>query len=259
MWHPGLTQSHDLPQMSSTAEGKRSENHVMWHHKQADIGGPLINSNTTSVSRTQTEGSWLSSSHHLSASQHQFQDAAEDSKSVSAAWPALSGYSTLHSSKLNNGDPIIDPNENGKKAETATSCRLFGFELINHSSSTPLGKAHAHPISASSDGNGLLSTLSASDSDQKSDLSKASKEQQQGQSHVSPKEIQSKQNCYSNTRSRTKVLKQTYLLMIEFYYVALVKVANVKIYGVGLEKYCEGPNAGHCCWSGCGLDIIGRV
>lgn len=200
MWHPGLTQSHDLTQMSSTAEGKRGENHVMWHHKQADIGGPLINSNTTSVSRTQTEGSWLSSS-HVSASQHQFQDATDDSKSVSA-WPALSaGYSTLHSSKLSS-DPIIDPNENGKKAEIATSCRLFGFELINHSSSTPVGKAHGHPT----EGNGRQIILSASDSDQKSDMSKASREQKQGQSHVSPKEIQSKQYCYSNTRSRTKVL-----------------------------------------------------
>lgn len=208
VWHLGLTQSHDLTQMSSTAEGKRSENHVMWHHKQADIGGPLINSNTACVSRTQTEGSWLSSS-HVSASQHQFQDATEDSKSVSA-WPALSGYSTLHSSKPIS-DTIIDPNGNGKKAETATSCRLFGFELMNHSSSPPVGKAHAHSISVSSgtaEGNGRQSILSASDSDQKSDLSKASKEQKQGQSHVSPKEIQSKQNCYSNTRSRTKVQMQ---------------------------------------------------
>ena len=221
-----MTQSsHDLTQMSSTAEGKRSENHVKWHHhKQAEIGGPLINSNSTTttttntnVSRTQTEGSWLSSSHHhhhlSAAAQHQFQDATEDSKSVSA-WPALSGgcYSTLHSSKITS-DPMIDPNANeyGKKAEMATSCRLFGFELINHSSSPtpPVGKVHAHPITAalSEAANGLQSTLSASaDSDQKSDLSKASKEQKQGQSHVSPKEIQSKQNCYSNTRSRTKVL-----------------------------------------------------
>ncbi|KAL6349434.1 hypothetical protein AAG906_034091 [Vitis piasezkii] len=198
VWHLGLTQSHDLTQMSSTAEGK----------EQADIGGPLINSNTACVSRTQTEGSWLSSS-HVSASQHQFQDATEDSKSVSA-WPALSGYSTLHSSKPIS-DTIIDPNGNGKKAETATSCRLFGFELMNHSSSPPVGKAHAHSISVSSgtaEGNGRQSILSASDSDQKSDLSKASKEQKQGQSHVSPKEIQSKQNCYSNTRSRTKVQMQ---------------------------------------------------
>ncbi|XP_041026658.1 auxin response factor 9-like [Juglans microcarpa x Juglans regia] len=91
--------------------GKRSENHAMWHHKQTDV-----NSASNSISRTQTDGSWLSSP-RACVSRNLFQDTMDDRKSVSK-WPSLPGYSTPHSSQPNN-DPFPDPIEKVKKADTA--------------------------------------------------------------------------------------------------------------------------------------------
>ncbi|XP_040986768.1 auxin response factor 9-like isoform X4 [Juglans microcarpa x Juglans regia] len=179
--------------------GKRGENHVMWHHKQTDIN------NSNPISRTQTDGSWFSS--HTSVTGHQFQDAVDARKSVSG-WPSLSGFSTAHSSKLSN-DPLPDTVEKAKKrADTASGCRLFGIELINNStSSTPMMKATAQPISMPNGSSEVRSTPSATDSDHKSDLSKCSQEKELGQLQVLlPKE--SKQNCSTSTRSRTKVQMQ---------------------------------------------------
>ncbi|KDP25269.1 hypothetical protein JCGZ_20425 [Jatropha curcas] len=198
-WNSRLTQSHDLTQLSVTAECKRNENHMIWHHKQSDI-----NSHSNSISRSPTEGGWLSSP-RVNVSQHLFQEATEDSKSVSN-WPVVSGYSTPQSAKFKN-DPILEPIEKGRKSEGTTSYRLFGIELINHStSSLPIEKTPAHPASVSSgtiEGH-VMSTLSASDSDQKSDVSKEKKSEEL---QVSPKDVQSRQSSAS-TRSRTKVQMQ---------------------------------------------------
>ncbi|KAJ6426419.1 hypothetical protein OIU84_022099 [Salix udensis] len=115
------------------------------------------------------------------------------------------GYSTPLSSKSKN-DPIPDPSDKGRKSEVPASYRLFGIDLVNHSlSSTPI-EVPAQPMSICSgatEGHGL-GTLSAVDSDQKSE---ASKEQKSEQLQKSPKEIQSKQSSTS-TRSRTKVQMQ---------------------------------------------------
>ncbi|KAG6684778.1 hypothetical protein I3842_12G079300 [Carya illinoinensis] len=179
--------------------GKRSENHAMWLQKQTDV-------NSNSISRTQTDASWLSSP-RACVTQHLFQDTIDDCKSVSK-WPSLPGYSTPHSSKLNN-DPFPDPVEKVKKADTASGCRLFGIELINHSTtSLPVEEATTQPISMSNGSTEGRSTLSAIDSDHKYDLSKDSKEKQLGQLQVLLKDIQSKQNCSTSTRSRTKVQMQ---------------------------------------------------
>lgn len=185
------------------AEGKRSENYVMWNHKQTDI-----NSNSNLISRTQTDGSWFSSS-HTSVTHHQFQDVVDDRKSVSG-WPSLSGFSTTHSSKLSN-DPLAYPVEKAKKrADIASGCRLFGIELINNStSSTPMIKATAQPISVSNGSTEGRSTPSATDSDHMSELSKGSQEKELGQLQVLPKEC--KQNCSTSTRSRTKVRVEIFL------------------------------------------------
>ncbi|XP_040986766.1 auxin response factor 9-like isoform X2 [Juglans microcarpa x Juglans regia] len=197
LWNPALVQSDEMTHFM--VEGKRGENHVMWHHKQTDIN------NSNPISRTQTDGSWFSS--HTSVTGHQFQDAVDARKSVSG-WPSLSGFSTAHSSKLSN-DPLPDTVEKAKKrADTASGCRLFGIELINNStSSTPMMKATAQPISMPNGSSEVRSTPSATDSDHKSDLSKCSQEKELGQLQVLlPKE--SKQNCSTSTRSRTKVQMQ---------------------------------------------------
>ncbi|KAI9174253.1 hypothetical protein LWI28_014653 [Acer negundo] len=196
-WNSRFTQSQDLTQLSVTAEGKRSDTHVTWHHKQTDF----IN-NSNSMSRTQTDGDWLASP-HVGFSQHLFQDAVDDNKSVSV-WPAVSGYSTPQSTKINN-DSMHDRPETGKKTETAPSCRLFGFELINRSiTSTTMEKA---PVSSLTTEGHILSNMSAADSDYKSDFSKAFKETKE-QLHVSAKETHSRQSCSTSTRSRTKVQMQ---------------------------------------------------
>ncbi|XVF10379.1 hypothetical protein REPUB_Repub07fG0177700 [Reevesia pubescens] len=200
-WNSGVMHSHDLTRRSITAEAKRNENHAMWHHMQTEM-----NSSCSSVLKTQNEGSWLSSP-GISVSQHLFPDSREDSKSVSG-WPVLSGFSNP---QLNN-DSTFDPMENVKKFETAASCRLFGIELINLSaSSTLLEKAPTQlstMITGTSEGHGP-STLSPTDSDQKSDNSKeVCKEKKQEQIQLSAKEIQSRQSCSSSTRSRTKVQMQ---------------------------------------------------
>jgi auxin response factor len=88
-----------------------------------------------------------------------------------------------------------------KKSDVVASCRLFGFDL------------KASPLGAIADDKANIDTVivsdenSAGDSDQRSELSKENtKERQQGQFLVSPKEVQSKQSC--STRTRTKVQMQ---------------------------------------------------
>lgn len=190
---------------SVATEGKRSENHALWHHQQADVI-----SNNNSISRTQTDGGWLS---QTGGSKLMFQDAMDDTKFFSAG-TVFSGYSTPNSSKLKN-DSMCDHVENVKKTETATSCRIFGIEFFNHSASSPsMEKTPLQPISASTGTTeGRVSNSLAAESDQKSDVSKASKESKPGQLQVSLKETQAKQSCSTSTRSRTKVLK------VDFVYV----------------------------------------
>nr|WGH73283.1 binding protein transporter ARF9B [Mangifera indica] len=196
-WNSSLTQSHDVKQLS-VAEGNRSDDHVSWHNKQTDF-----NRNGNSVSRTQTDGEWLASP-HVTFSQQLFPDAVDDNKNVSA-WHAFHGYSTPHSSKANN-DPMTDRVEAGRKTEMAASCRLFGIDLINHStSSTAVEKAAASSVTTEGHN---LGSISAGDSDKKSDLPKTFREKKHDQLQVSPKEIQSRQSSSASTRSRTKVQMQ---------------------------------------------------
>lgn len=101
--------------------------------------------------------------------------------------------------------PPANVNADMKKSETVTSCRLFGFDLKAPSAGAIVDdKANVNPVHENAEGH-FPSSHSAGDSDQKSDLSKdnITKERQQGQLQVSPKEVQSKQSC--STRTRTKV------------------------------------------------------
>lgn len=200
-WSARLAQSHNLTQLSVTAEDKRIDNHVAWHHKHSDFS-----SNSNFMSRTQSDGEWLTSP-RVNFSQQLFQEAMDDNKNISA-WPAHSGHSTPHPSKPNN-DTLLEQVETGRKTETGTSCRLFGIELINHAtSSAPSEKV---PVSSLTTEGHIISTISAAaDSDGKSDIAKEFKEKKQEQVQVSPKESQSKQSCLTSNRSRTKVLKYSF-------------------------------------------------
>lgn len=197
-WGSGVTHSHDVTRLGvTTAEGMRNES-FGWHHMQTGI-----NSNCNSVSRTQiTDGGWLASPR---ISQHVFQDTVEDSKGVSFR-PVNSGYSTPQPPKLQS-DLMLDPTDQKERStEKATSCRLFGIDLINSVASSTLLQQPICVSGRSTEENGL-SIPSIADSDLKSDLSKDSKEKQQEQSQVSAKEI-TKQNSYNSSRTRTKVQMQ---------------------------------------------------
>ncbi|KAL7167760.1 hypothetical protein ACSBR2_038256 [Camellia fascicularis] len=201
VWNP----SHAPTQLIGNPEGQRSENSVVWHPRQSEISGTVLNSSASCVSRAHANGGWLSSS-NVNVPRNLFADETEDTKST-PAWSVLSGYSTPHSGNQNN-NPLPDPIE-GKKTETVSSYRLFGVDLKRPSMGAPFAeKVAVPPASVSNVGTEehIPSTLSGADSDQKLDLSNACKEQRQGQMQVLPMEVQSKQSC--STRSRTKVQMQ---------------------------------------------------
>ncbi|XP_050379249.1 auxin response factor 9 [Argentina anserina] len=182
---------HDVTQLSgAAAEGQRSEDHVALNNQQADMI-----SISSCISRTQTDGGWLSSS------------TVVDSKS-GPAWPLISGYSTPISSKLKN-DLMLDHVEKRKKTETAASCLIFGVDFSSHPKSSPsVEKPPPQPIIASIGATEKQVSISEAESDQKSDISKASKESSKAQFQASPKETLSKQSSSASTRSCVKVQMQ---------------------------------------------------
>ncbi|PKI77889.1 hypothetical protein CRG98_001681 [Punica granatum] len=195
-----LTQSHD--QLSVTAEGKHGDHHVLWHHSQTDMNGSCMNGsgNCNSIPRTRNEGVWPSSS-CVTVTQHVFEETNEEDKAVST-WPIVPAYSTAYPSKPKT-ELTLDPVEKVKKPETASSCRLFGIDLMSHSvSPRPQEKVPVEPLNVSA----VSNEMSVADSSLKPELSKAPKDTNQGQ-QVWAKESQSKQNVISS-RSRTKVQMQ---------------------------------------------------
>lgn len=120
--------------------------------------------------------------------------------------PIYFGYSTQNLSKQNN-DQILDQCYKGKKIETTGTFRLFGFEMIDHSTNSPsVEKVSRQPISVSTaTTEGQVSTLSVAEAEQKCDSSKASKEAICEQLSI---ETPSKQSCSASARSRTKVQMQ---------------------------------------------------
>ncbi|KAK2379162.1 auxin response factor [Trifolium repens] len=167
-WDARLTQT-DKTQRSVLAESQKSDT-GMWHHKKTDIMNSKSNNST--LFRNQTEGSWLSSP-RSSCPSH-----------------------VLHDTSIVN----VDKNN---KAETTTSYRLFGIDLIDHSKNSSARKSE---VTTGVTTEVSTSTLSSTDTARKSDISKAaSMEKKQELQLVSPKETQSKQIC---SRSRTKVQMQ---------------------------------------------------
>ncbi|KAF4389438.1 hypothetical protein CsatB_004773 [Cannabis sativa] len=134
--------------------------------------------------RHRQQDGWISSPHQTGS--HIFQDTTEDSKSIS--------ISPLFSKQ--NNDQTSDQCDKGRKTETNSSFRLFGVEVTDHSTNS------------STITDGLVSTVLVTDSEQKSELSKASKEMITEQLQSSSKESQTKQSSSTSSRSRTKVQMQ---------------------------------------------------
>ncbi|KAE8720609.1 Auxin response factor 9 isoform 3 [Hibiscus syriacus] len=174
-WNSGVMHSNDLTPQNIPAEAKANENPVMWHRIQTEMS-----SSCSSVTETPNEGSWLSSP-GFSVSHHLFPDTIEEKTRLSD-WHIPPGFSNP---QLNH-NPTFDPIEKFNRSETAASCRLFGIEVINHSaSSTPLERTSAQLSTMTMVLTERLdpSTLSSTDSDQKSNLSKVLKRSRNGNSY----------------------------------------------------------------------------
>uniref|UniRef100_A0A7N0TQU2 Auxin response factor n=1 Tax=Kalanchoe fedtschenkoi TaxID=63787 RepID=A0A7N0TQU2_KALFE len=143
----------------------------LWHHKPEDKNVAHFSSNNGScTSRAYTDGGWLSAQGH---------------------------HSKLKS------EHIISNGEARKKVDAPISCRLFGIELLNPSTSTPTEKPVMQPVCASvgsAEGN-IPDTPSAAESEQNSELSKTFKFKQLEQAN-------GKQSFSTSARSRTKVQMQ---------------------------------------------------
>lgn len=129
-----------------------------------------------------------------SSPQQCYRDATEDAKSF------ISSYSVSNGSKDSTlNDQMVFPVEQ-KKPETTAIYRLFGIDLMSSSLAASEEKtAPVRPIN--------MTKLSPdSNSDPKSEISKVSEEKKQEPAQASPKEVQSKQN--SSTRTRTKVCNE---------------------------------------------------
>ncbi|KAG5009829.1 hypothetical protein AAZX31_07G127300 [Glycine max] len=174
-WDAGLTQC-DMTQLRVMTESKRSDSSSHMRHHNSK-------SNNNGISMNQTEASWLSSP-------QLYQDTTDDNKSI-LAWP----ISKPHSERLNNDHFLDQVDKNINKVEAATSYRLFGIDLIDHARNNSLSVENASGVASEC----------KTDVNHESDLSKASKEWNQEQLLVSPKETQSKQVC---SRSCTKVQMQ---------------------------------------------------
>lgn len=185
VWNPNP--SHDSTPLSCTPEGQRG----------GDIHN-IHNNNNGFLLRNQMEAGWLSSS-PVKASRNMYGvvDETEDRKGLSS-WSVYSTHSPRESIKQTT--ELIQTSAENKKSENVSSCRIFGFDLMiapkKGDSMTPVKPT---VVTTSLEGQ-VPSSLSAGISE----VSKDCKEQ--GQLQVSPKEVQSKQN--TSTRSRTKVQMQ---------------------------------------------------
>ncbi|CAA7037392.1 unnamed protein product [Microthlaspi erraticum] len=131
-------------------------------------------------------------------SPHQYhRDATEDTKN--SDW-RMSSFSVSNASKESTlNDQMVFPVDQ-KKPETTASYRLFGIDLM--SPPLPASEEKTAPIRPIN----ITKPTLESNSDPKSEISKASEEKKQEPAQASPKEVQSKQS--SSTRSRTKVQMQ---------------------------------------------------
>ncbi|PIN20150.1 hypothetical protein CDL12_07166 [Handroanthus impetiginosus] len=159
--------SHELHQTNHGLEGQRIDN--------------MTNSHTKQTPRTIAEET-------------------EESKSASV-WSVISNHSGPSSVKQSNS-------LNGRKSETVAPCRLFGIDL-NSPSPVPFYENSSSKSFDTPHDAGEVCIPNAvfwGDSDQKSGVSKDSKEQKKGQFEVPTKESQSRQS--HSSRSRTKVQMQ---------------------------------------------------
>ncbi|KAI3987974.1 hypothetical protein MKX01_021088 [Papaver californicum] len=192
-WYPGSTQTQEAT-IFTGSEVQNNETQFLWSAMQKELKG-----NGNSINTTSPLGN---------VSLSLFQDSGKVSNSLDK-WPALSSYSLQDKLSKPNNCLTRDIVEKAKIPETPSGCRLFGIELVNHSSN-PVSAENISANPTATIEATPPTTLSGADSEQLSGLSKNSKDSKELKPillQTSPHEIQSKGGS-TTTRSRTKVHMQ---------------------------------------------------
>ncbi|PIN07730.1 hypothetical protein CDL12_19693 [Handroanthus impetiginosus] len=177
--------------MTSPAWNLAHDSHQM---KRGTTFAKQCGNNTLS---SHIDGGWQSLP-RVNASPNMIAEETEESKSAST-WSVISNHSALSSGK---------PGNEGRKSDIVASCRLFGIDLKSPSAVTLCEISSLKLVDTPNDAGEVYvpSTLSSGDSEQKSSISKEFRDLKQDQFQVPAKEVQSRQN--NSSRSRTKVQMQ---------------------------------------------------
>ncbi|KAE8708658.1 Auxin response factor 9 [Hibiscus syriacus] len=204
-WGHGSTKSQELTQVGSTPEVQSSESQVMWPMRQKEADYGLINISGAYNSRICPENAWPRSP-LLNVSLNLFPDSLGDKNKTKIPQTVVMEHASSFQSEPSHGLKQ-EQVEKGKKSETSTGCRLFGFNLTDSTSvAAPTDKEQA---STTVGHNCVTESLpDVSHTDQNPETVKSSKELKQVASETTTKEMQTKQGASTSMRTCTKVHMQ---------------------------------------------------
>lgn len=189
-------------QINHGYDGQRGSFISNSHNKLADSGTPPVKQCTNNISSPHTDvrQSFL----HVNVSKTMIAEEAEESCCASA-WSLISNHAAPSSGKQ--GTSPLSCRNDGIKADTVASCRLFGFDL-NSPSVVPFCENSVKSVDPPHDACEVYipSIQSSGESEQKSGVSKSFKDLKQDVLQAPAKEVQSRQS--HSSRSRTKVQMQ---------------------------------------------------
>ncbi|KAK8500396.1 hypothetical protein V6N12_013920 [Hibiscus sabdariffa] len=205
-WGNCSTKSQELTQVGSTPEVQSSESQVMWPMRQKEADYGRISSSGGYNSRTRPENAWPHSP-FLNVSLNLFPDSLGDKNKTKTPQTAITCYASSFQSAPSHGQKQ-EQVEKGKKPETSTGCRLFGFNLTDSTSAA--APTYKEQASTPVDLNCVRESLpDVFHTDQIPETANSSKEQKHVASETSTKEmLAKKQGASTSTRSRTKVHMQ---------------------------------------------------
>ncbi|CAK9136911.1 unnamed protein product [Ilex paraguariensis] len=202
-WCPGSATSLEFGHFSTT-EVQSKVSQVVWPPRQKELDSNIPNSSNLRSSRGNPDG-MRPTSVLMNGSLNLFRETEEKKNVLTRS--VVSDYTSPVSSRASNG-LMLDQVDKGRKPDTSTSCRLFGFDLRNNSNPVlPPEKEVASPnvVPGSGIEHPTPATVSEADRHENPDLSKSSKEKKQVQSEALTKVMQSELGSTTSTRSRTKV------------------------------------------------------
>ncbi|XP_050385256.1 auxin response factor 18 [Argentina anserina] len=190
LWYQGSNQSAEPNHLGGVAEVQSSGSQAAWPPRQKESNGSSYSSRIICA-----EGIW-SYSPNVNVSLSLFADSKEGNKNVTTG-STLPGFSSPPSKPCNGS--VQDQLETGKKSESSSGFRLFGYDVPN-STTASLHERESMFTTASCGAKGP--NLAA---DQGLDNAQISKDHMQVLPDMPPIETQSKQGSTVSTRSRTKV------------------------------------------------------